>query len=63
MEDSEKLEITVRDLKSIIGLMGNVDHSKGGGENAARLYGGMLMGIKDYSQKTLGKIGEVVPVD
>lgn len=42
-------------LAAILGLLGNVDHSKGGGENAARLYGGMLMSIKELASPALAK--------
>lgn len=39
-------------LRSITSLIGNVDHSKGGGENTARVYGEMLndiRGIADFA--------------
>ncbi len=42
-------------LTFIRDFMGNVDHSSGGGENTARLYGGMLMSIKKIAEKTIAK--------
>lgn len=42
-------------LKGILSLLGNVDHSKGGGENTARLYGGMLESIREIASEVIAK--------
>lgn len=39
----------------IVALTGNVDHSRGGGENTARLYGGMLNDIRDAAHKLIAR--------
>jgi hypothetical protein len=40
-------------IASILSLLGNVDHSRGGGENAARVYGGMLESIRTLATEAL----------
>jgi hypothetical protein len=47
-------------LRTIVQLLGNVDHSRGGGENTARVYGGMLEDIRTIACKGLGARPEVV---
>lgn len=42
-------------LSAITTLMGNVDHSRGGGENTARLYGGMLESIREVAGAAIAK--------
>jgi hypothetical protein len=42
-------------LKDITSLLGNVDHSRGGGENTARLYGGMLESIRELAGAAIAK--------
>lgn len=41
--------------ESINGFIGNVDHSTGHGENAARMRGNMLMGIKKIIEAAIAK--------
>lgn len=40
-------------LGTIVAIMGNVDHSRGGGHNAAKLYGDMLMDCKAVAQNAI----------
>jgi hypothetical protein len=42
-------------LEVIKALIGNVDHSKGGGENSARLYGQMLNDFRDIASAAITK--------
>lgn len=44
-------------LAGMLSLLGNVDHSRGSGENAARLYGQMLNDFRGMATKALSKIG------
>jgi hypothetical protein len=48
-----RLERAEAALSGITLLIGNVDHSAGGGENTARMYGVMLNDIRDMSERAL----------
>lgn len=49
------LRNTLADIKTLIG---NVDHTKGNGTNAAKLRGQMLNDIRLIATATLGRISE-----
>jgi hypothetical protein len=46
-EQSREIQSLRSKLDGILSLIGNVDHSRGGGENTARMYGQMLNDIRD----------------
>jgi len=48
-------------IRSILGLIGNVDHSRGNGANSAKMRGGMLNDIRAIALESLGK-AETAPV-
>lgn len=49
-------------LRSILSLLGNVDHSRGGGENAARVYGGMLESIREIATASAREVAPAGPL-
>lgn len=48
----------VEDSKAILATLGNVDHSKGNGANAAKMRGELLNAIRSTLGQRLGNLGE-----
>jgi len=57
LTDTQKVNLLVNTLFAIRGVIGNVDHSKGNGENSAKLRGYMLNDIRTLMNATLNNIG------